>query len=134
MSSNAIEYANSLAQSIRENTEAGYPFGVVNADTEEWYSDLEDAHAQVDPGEARDNLEPANAGDYLDVLDIKYIVNSDRTYNSALICIALGGPTAWINTRTECLEVGWWSATEYRELPSEFIRGLDEYLEDIFDC
>lgn len=54
--------------------------------------------------------------DYLaDVLDIEYIVNSDRTFKSARVLVALGGPNIWIDFQSRAVELYWWGdrATAY---------------------
>ena len=117
--SNATDYAESIARDIEANVIAGYPFGISTED----YPILD-----------REIGEEGTAMDYLsDVLDIQYVVTSDRHYRSARVCIAFGGPTAWINTMTSQLEVAWWSAPVYRNLPREFVNGLDDALEELWD-
>lgn len=117
--SNATEYADSIANQIREDCDAGTPFGIVSDDN---------------PVIDRENGDEVTAYDYLsDVLDIQYIVSGDRTYLAARICIAFGGPTAWINTQTRQLEVAWWSAPEYRDLPAVFVDALDAELEELWE-
>lgn len=122
--SNAIEYADSLIQDITARSDAGSPFGWINDDGE-WF----------DLDEHTEDMQEASALDYLsDALDIQYLVNSDKTYRSGRVCIAFGGPTAWVDTHTQELEVSWWSASEVRRLPSDFINGLDEALEELYGC
>ena len=117
--SNATDYADSIARDIEANVNAGYPFGI---STEE------------DPILDREIGEEGTAMDYLsDVLDIQYVVTSDRQYRGARICIAFGGPFAWINTMTSQLEVAWWNEPVYQDLPREFIDALDEALEELWD-
>lgn len=129
MASNAQEYADSLAEDIQAMTDAGSPFGWKNSHTDEWYGVNDAEHTDVEDG-----WEEASAGDYLqDVLDIEYIVTSDRQFKAARVLIAFGGPTAWINTQTSRLEVSWWSAPEYRPLPSAFVNGLDDFLSEIWE-
>lgn len=131
----SLEYANRIARQITEAADSGYPFGVLDTETDNYYTDLADAHAQVDPGEARDSLTDATPADYLsDVLDIQYLVNSDKSYRAARVCIALGGPTAWINTHTRRVEAAWWSETVYADLPASFCEQLDEWLEEYYNC
>lgn len=130
--SNAAQYADSLANAIQEMADAGSPFGWINENTGEWLdydpTTKPEFHADAD------EYEEASAGDYLrDVLDIEYLVTSDRQYKAARLLIAFGGPNAWIDTRTSRLEVAWWSAPEYRDLPSAFIDGLDEYLSEYWE-
>ena len=113
---NATEYADSLSAQIIADTEGGHPFGI-----SEGYGDTPEG-------------EPVTALEWLeDALDIQYIVDSDRTYRAARVLIAFGGPNAWINTLTGRLEVSWWSATEYRELPAAFIDELDAVLSELWE-
>ncbi len=130
MSDNATQYADSIAADIVARTEAGSPFGWTHADTEEWTGDLPEGWT-TDP---ESPWQEASAYDYLsDVLDIAYTVGSDAEYRSARILIAWGGPTAWIDTRTNTLEVAWWIALVFRKLPSAFIDGLDEALSELWE-
>ena len=141
MASNAAEYADSITADIQAHTEEGYPFGILRECDGAYVSDLEELRIDYpeDWGDG-DNLDEIPEGwreasgmDYLsDVLDIQYTVGSDRQYRSARVCIAFGGPTAWIDTRTEQLEVAWWSAPEYRDLPRGFVSGLDDALEELW--
>lgn len=118
--SNATDYADSIAHEIEANVTAGHPFGV---STEDW------------PILDREIGEEGTAMDYLsDVLDIQYVVTGDRQYRGARVCIALGGPTAWIDTMTSQLEVAWGAYDPvYRDLPREFVNGLDDALEELWD-
>lgn len=120
---NATDYADSLTASIIRDG-----LGVIDPHTDQWYCNAEDAEAQG----VTDYTE-ASGYDYLsDVLDIEYIVSSDRTYKAARVLVAFGGPNAWINTQTCQLEVAWWSEPVYRDLPREFCEALDESLEELY--
>lgn len=128
--SNAADYAKSLADGIRKRTEQGIPFGIQSFDT--GWTD-EDEHVRDYLENEETEFEEASGYDYLsDVLDIQYIVSSDRQYRAARILVAFGGPNAWINTETGQLEVAWWSAPVYEELPREFIERLDDTLDEMW--
>lgn len=131
----ATQHADSLAQSIREATENGFPFGVRHEDSDAIYSDMAEALAQHnDPDVTEDDFVGASGMDYLsDVLDIQYIVNYDRSYRAARVLIGFGGPNVWINTLTSNLEVAWWSEMVYRDLPEAFISGLDDALSELWE-
>lgn len=130
--SNASEYADSLTANIQRMTEAGAPYGITDDIGNNWTDEAEDLTDFQDNPDTE--WQVASATDYLsDVLDIQYLVNSDRSYRAARICITLGGPTAWIDTDTNQLRVAWWSAPEYRELPKAFIDGLDEALSELWE-
>lgn len=133
MSNNATEYANALIENINRLTKLGSPFGLINQDTEEWTDDTEAYEDWANNPETE--YAEACALDYIsDALDIHYVVSSDKQYKAGRVCIAFGGPTAWLNTYTGELEVQWWSAPEIRELPREFIEQLDDALEELFNC
>lgn len=133
MSSNAQEYADSIFEQINRRTNLGAPFGLMHQDTEEWTDETE---AWEDWQNNPDTeYTEASAFDYLtNVLDIHYVIGSDKQYKAGRVCIAFGGPTAWLNTYTGNLEVSWWSAPETRELPRTFIEQLDDALEDLYNC
>ena len=67
-----------------------------------------------------------------DVLDINWILNSDRTYKGARVLVAFGGPNIWIDTVTGEVEGAWWNDS-YTERYNDGI-GLDEALEELFGC
>ena len=104
----ATEYAESVAQGIWDNYNAGHPFGY-DKEREEYGEDAE-----------------LSAYDYLeDALDIEYRVSGTREYRSAKILISFGGPNAWIDTHTRQLIVAWWSAPVVQDLPQQFCDELD---------
>ena len=112
----AIDYATSLAKTIRENTEAGTPFGYDESRTE--YGE----NAEI------------SAFDYLeDVLDIQYIIGSDLNYRSGRITITYGGPNAYIDTHLRELIVHWGMDVARKHLPTEFVEQLDEALAEYYE-
>lgn len=127
-SSNATQYADILTAAIRANSEAEAPFGWLNRQTDEWTSDPDETDESGD-------WQPGSAGDYLsDALDIRYIVSSDRKYHSAHIAVTLGGPNAWIHLDERELVVYWGGDEARRALPAEFIDGLDDYLDEMWQA
>lgn len=128
--SNASNYADSLSAGIAERTAQGIPFGI-ESDATGWTDDPDDVSDYLENPETE--FRECSPLDYLsDALGIQYLVSYDRTYYSARILIAFGGPDAWIDTRTGQLEVTWWSAQEYRDLPSAFVDGLDDALSELW--
>lgn len=91
---------------------------------------------QLTTGKWYDDDQPEDergAFDYLqDVLDIEYTVTSDKKYIGARVLVAFGGPNIWINTRTKTVEGYWWG--DYAEASFEDEMGLDEALEELFNC
>lgn len=130
----ALEYAQSIAQQIAEAVNSGYPFGVQHIGTGEEFTSMDEALAEFPNSPESDFIE-ASPSAYLEgVLDIQYIVNSDKSYRAARVCIAFGGPTAWINTDTCQIEAAWWSETVYVDIHAEFCEQLDDWLAEYYDC
>lgn len=71
-----------------------------------------------------------------DVLEINWILHSDRSLKGARLLVSFGGPNIWIDTTKGTVEGYWWSDKyigEY-DTSSEFSRELDEALETLFNC
>lgn len=70
-----------------------------------------------------------------DVLDIDYIVGSDReTLRGVRLMVTCGGPNVYVNTFNNKIELYWWS--EYAEawLPSEVADAITETFQEYWDC
>jgi len=66
------------------------------------------------------------------VYDIEWITYGDKTYKSARLMVAGGGPTVWVNLQRNVVQGYWWG--DYCEHHFSDQIGLDEYLEEIYDC
>lgn len=136
--STAAAYADQLEASIRQRVESGAPFGYVNTyddSTAETVEEIEGYDAdEHDADNLPENWEAADGYVYLrDVLDIRFIVGSDRTYKDAQICITLGGPNVWIHTQDHTLNVHWGFETAVRKLPGSYIDLLDDAAQELWD-
>ena len=60
-----------------------------------------------------------------DVYDIRYIVDSEKKYLGAMLRVAGGGPTIWVNTWTNEVE-GYWGGDRVTWAFRDEI-GLDDY-------
>lgn len=71
-----------------------------------------------------------------DVLDINWILNSDRTLKGARLLVAFGGPNIWIDTVKGTVEGAWWmdSFTSDYNTDSEFANDLVEALDTLYAC
>ena len=99
----------------------------LNNGTQEWR----------DSWEISETPEPFTGYDYLEgVLDINWILNSDRTLKGARLLVAFGGPNIWIDTSKGTVEGAWWgdSYSDSYNTDSEFARELDDALETVFSC
>lgn len=109
----AQETADNFAQSIRDDVEAGFPFG---------RNDYEEA--QIEQLSAYDWLE--------DALDIEYRVGGDGAYRSARVLVGWGGPNIWVDTARQEVQVSWYSPIHTADLPVTFCETLDEVLEELW--
>ena len=83
--------------------------------------------------EDRDTLEVCPAADFMEgVYNIEWITHQDKTYKAARLLVAGGGPNIWVNLQRNVVQGYWWG--DYCEHRFSDQIGLDEYLEEIFDC
>ena len=66
------------------------------------------------------------------VYDIRYIVDSEKKYLGAMLMVAGGGPTIWVNTWTNEVEGYWGGARVTWSFRDEI--GLDDYNEEMYNC
>ena len=67
-----------------------------------------------------------------DVYNIRYIVDSEKKYLGAMLMVAGGGPTIWINTWTKEVEGSWGADRCTHHFRDEI--GLDDYNEEMYNC
>ena len=66
------------------------------------------------------------------VYEIEWITYGDKTYKSARLMVAGGGPSIWVNLQRNVVQGYWWG--DYCECRFADNIGLDDYLEEIYDC
>ena len=66
------------------------------------------------------------------VYDIRYIVDREKKYLGAMLMVAGGGPTIWVNTWTKEVE-GSWAGDRCTHYFQDEI-GLDDYNEEMYNC
>ena len=66
------------------------------------------------------------------VYSIEWICHQDKTYKSARLMVAGGGPNIWVNLQTKKVEGYWWG--DYYEYNFVDNIGLNDYLEEIYVC
>ena len=64
-----------------------------------------------------------------DVYDIEWITFNDGTFKGARLLVAGGGPTIWVNVKTDEVE-GYWAGDHCTE-PFQDNLGLRAYLEEL---
>ena len=65
-----------------------------------------------------------------DVYNIRYIVDSEKKYLGAMLMVAGGGPTIWVNTWTKEVE-GYWAGDKCTHHFLDNI-GLDDYCQEMY--
>ena len=74
-----------------------------------------------------------NAHEWMeDVYDIEWITFQDKSYKAARLLVAGGGPNIWVNLQTNTVDGYWWGDACKIHFTDNL--GLDEYLEEIFEC
>lgn len=68
-----------------------------------------------------------------DYLDVNYIVNSSKEYESARIYVTLGGPAIWIDTDKSTVEISWGSTRKTAYLSYNVRDEIDEIFREIYD-
>ena len=66
------------------------------------------------------------------VYDIRYLVDREKKYMGAMLLVAGGGPTIWVNTWTKEVE-GYWAGDRCTHYFQDNI-GLDDYNEEMYNC
>ena len=93
---------------------------------EEWQKEfLED-----NPEEAELGITPLGMEWLRDVLDIRYIVNSEGQFISAQVLVAFGGPNIWVNFDTKTVE-GYWGGDRATAYFTDEL-GIEDALEELW--
>ena len=75
-----------------------------------------------------------SAADYLsDTYDTQFLVTREGAYIAARVCVAVGGPDIWIDTRTQRVEGQWGSTSCFADYYRDPM-GIDETLAEMWDC
>lgn len=82
-----------------------------------------------------DDLEQLSIYDYFDnVLDIRYIVERDKSFRSVELLVTFGGPNIWISTESQSVELYWWGDRASYPLSREAVDAIDELAEELWNC
>lgn len=80
------------------------------------------------------DLEEYSLYDYLgDALDIRYIINGDRSYHAVRVAVALGGPNVYIDTEEGAVCLYWGGETARCFLSSEARDAVDAWGEELYN-
>lgn len=72
---------------------------------------------------------------FSDVLDIDYIVSSDReTLRGVRLLVTFGGPNIYVNTWENAVEGYWWGDSARAWIPSEIAEAITDAFQEFWDC
>lgn len=82
------------------------------------------------------SMEQLSLYDYLDdVLDVEYIVQSDRkTLAGVKVWITLGGPSVWIDTQGQTVDFHWGGECASWGIPYDAADEITQIYQDLWDC
>ena len=73
--------------------------------------------------------------DYMqDVLDFEITLDSRMQYTSCRVYVTLGGPTVWVDTHTQTVELRWGGEESRCYLDGEIIDAINDYFEEVYNC
>jgi len=137
----AEDYAKQIARRFYD-ADPSAPFGYISDDGEEarTLSDVLTAagikkkhREDYDTDNLPEGWNVVSAMDYIsDALDFRYIVDSDRTFRDAEICISLNGPATWIYTEDATVNV-WWDSKGTQSIPFYVRDALREAMEELWE-
>lgn len=70
---------------------------------------------------------------FSDVLDFEFIINSQFEYSAVKIYVTLGGPTVWIDTYSNSIELRWANEKATYYLTSDSIDEINDYWEEYYN-
>lgn len=81
-----------------------------------------------------ENWEELSLYDYLsDVLDVTWIIDSNREYEAARFYVTLGGPSVWIDTEHNTVELRWGGESACYGLSWDTAEAVDEYATELWE-
>ena len=86
------------------------------------------------------DIEIATIGDYFNnVYDIEYIVGSDnigstKWYKACRVLVAAGGPTIYVDTLDQEVQLSWWGERAEAYIPDDLCEQIDEFFEMLYNC
>ncbi len=73
--------------------------------------------------------------DYMqDILDIDFIINSQKEYIACRICVAYGGPSIYIDTDEKAICLCWWTESAKYYLSSATVDAVNDWAENYYNC
>ena len=67
------------------------------------------------------------------IMDIKYVLDSNYDYVGCQLLVAFGGPNIWIDTQDQQVKGYWWGDNIIWNYYTDSV-GLDDYFREIYEC
>ena len=85
--------------------------------------------------EIKDAYDGGNMIDYVcnNVLDVEHILNSSGELIGVELYIAIGGPTVWIDTRSQTINIAWASECDTIDTYSDICNELNYIFDENFN-
>lgn len=104
-----------------------------------WTCEIADDDTDVDEAECNDdNYESDFDGGFARyfeyALDIKYRVDSQLRYKGAIITVAVGGPSIYVDTYAGEVRGYWWSDKVTADIWRTTANALDDFFEEEYNC
>ncbi len=116
-----MNYAKELAKDIE-----------LIADGKMWYN--EDDENRSEKQETEDYREMTMEDYVNNCLDVTYLINRNKEYESVRVYMTLGGPTVYIDTQTSSVIVHWGSQQVEYGLSNEATEQIDNIFSDLYEC
>lgn len=101
------------------------------------YKDTEgEEHDCSGMAEIPEDWEQESVYDYFEgsVYDFNFILDANRQYRAGRALVAFGGPTIWVDTERESVDLYWWGNEAHAPLSRNATNALDDALEELFNA
>lgn len=96
---------------------------------EEWKEECDELQEKIDEAKEEGDLRSY----FDDYLDVDYIVNSSKEYQSARIWITLGGPGICVDTERGCVHLTWGGTKTDAYISYDVRDAIDEIFSEIYN-
>ena len=109
----------------RDNYELQVDFDNAHAD---WENKIDELRERIE--ETEENTLEKYFEDYL---DLSYIINSSKEYESVRVWVALGGPNVYVDTDKGAVVLNWDSTHKEHYIRFDTRDAIDEYFREIYE-
>ena len=67
------------------------------------------------------------------IMDIKYVLDSNLDYVGSQLLVAFGGPNIWIDTQHQQVRGYWWGDNVIKDYYEDSIY-LDDHIKELYEC